>query len=103
MKRLEQESNNIVAMDIYNEAMKEFHNGLYHSSFERLDYCQAWVLYTDNYILLKSYNTFIGAIEISTGTLVDVLRVVYGYTATSAKHIAKFRHYYPITKEITAR
>ena len=94
---------NVLAMHIYKEAMKEFHNGMYHNSFERVDYCQAWTIHTDNYILLKSYNTFIGAIEKSTGTMVDVLRLVYGYTATSAKHISKFRHVFPITKEYTAR
>ena len=29
-----------------------------------------------------------------TGICYDVLRLVYGYTSTSAQHIAKFRHDY---------
>lgn len=37
------------------------------------------------------------------GVLVDVLRLVYGYTATSAKHIAKFRNMFKHVSEKTWR
>ena len=42
------------------------------------------------YRVLKSYNTIVAFIDVETDTLYDVLRYVYGYTATSASHIAKF-------------
>lgn len=45
------------------------------------------------WILLKSYSTIVAAYNIYTDELFDFLRLVYGYTATSAQHIAKFRNY----------
>ena len=56
----------------------------------RLLTCQAWVYETKNYYLLKSYNTFIACMNKDTEDVYDALRIAYGYTATSAKHIAKF-------------
>ena len=103
MRKFEQDYINEVAMDIYTEGMKQFHNGMVRSGFDRLDKCQAWVLHTDDYVLLKSYNTIVAVFEKSTGTLADVLRVVYVYTPTSAKHIAKFRHILPLREEFRAR
>ena len=60
---------------------------------ERLDYCQAWVYDLCGYKLLVSYNTFVAAVD-SNGNGYDFLRFVFGYTATSAKHISKFFHRY---------
>ena len=62
--------------------------------FERLRTCQAYVHFTENYIYLISYRTIVAFIDTRTNTLYDVLRFVYGYTATSAQHIAKFRSDY---------
>ena len=45
------------------------------------------------WILLKSYSTIVAAYNIYNNELFDFLRLVYGYTATSAQHIAKFRNY----------
>ena len=59
---------------------------------KRLLSCSACVYDTKNYYILKSYSTFIACIEKNTDTLYDALRVVYGYTATSAKHVSKFNH-----------
>ena len=42
------------------------------------------------YYVLRSYRTIVAAIDVSTDTLYDFLRYVYGYTATSAQHISKF-------------
>ena len=42
--------------------------------------------------VLQSYGTLIAII--SGNTLYDFLRYVYGYTSTSAQHIAKFRSDY---------
>lgn len=61
---------------------------------DRLRTCSAYVYETSNFYILRSYSTFIAVIEKNTDTLYDCLRSVYGYTATSAQHIAKFRHDY---------
>lgn len=61
---------------------------------KQLRSCQAYVLETENYYVLKSYDTIVAAIEKSTDTFFDFLRLVYGYTATSAQHISKFNHDY---------
>lgn len=50
------------------------------------------------YYALRSYNTVVAAIDVRTDTLYDFLRYVYGYTSTSAKHIAKFDHDYGRSK-----
>ena len=50
------------------------------------------------YYALRSYNTVVAAIDVRTDTLYDFLRYVYGYTATSAQHIAKFDHDYGMSK-----
>ena len=75
---------------------------------ERLYSCNAEVLYLDNNcIALSSYHTFVALIDTESGNFYDVLRYTYGYAATSAQHIAKFRNkfrsiitteyrYYPI-------
>lgn len=60
----------------------------------RLRTCQAYVYETTNYYWLKSYGTFVAFIDKTTDTCYDILRMVYGYTATSSQHIAKFRHDY---------
>lgn len=54
--------------------------------FERLDYCQAWTCQTTGYSFLVSYET-----------------IVAGYTATSAKHIAKFRNKFRHVSEHVCR
>lgn len=65
---------------------------------ERLRSCSAEVMVTDRYYVLQSYRTIIAIIDRTTDTLYDALRMVYGYTATSAKHIAKFRQDYGMDK-----
>ena len=52
--------------------------------------CSARVGETENFYILRSYRTIIAAIDKRDDTLVDFLRLVYGYTATSAQHISKF-------------
>lgn len=103
MKRWEQENINDVAMAIYADGMQQFHSDKAWRSLDRLDNCQAWIIQLDDFILLKSYNTVVAVFEKNTGFLADVLRVVYGYTTTSAKHIAKFRHILPVVREYKAR
>nr|DAW93714.1 MAG TPA: hypothetical protein [Caudoviricetes sp.] len=69
---------------------------------ERLDYCQAWVYQTKGYTYLISYNTIVAFID-DSGNMYDVLRLVYGYTTTSAKHISKFRGKFSHVSEHTCR
>ena len=64
--------------------------------------CTACVYDTPNYYVLKSYHTIIACINKNTNTLYDCLRVVYGYTATSAQHISKFWHDYGRPDRYTA-
>ena len=92
-KQYLQDLENSVAYGIFACAKEEFRNESYHVS-NRLRTCQAVVYSTDNFYLLKSYETFIAAIEKSTRRIADVLRGEYYYTATSAQHIAKFIHDY---------
>ena len=63
-------------------------------SVRRLHKCQAYVYETCSYYLLKSYATFVAFIRKSDGECFDILRNVYGYTSTSAQHIAKFKNDY---------
>ena len=69
----------------------------YTGNFKRLRSCSAEVAPVIDaetgellYYVLRSYNTIVAAIDVRTDTLYDFLRYVYGYTSTSAQHIAKF-------------
>lgn len=94
MKKQEQLSINSkieLAMDKYNEA--------YYDTPEykmppktRLNYCQAWTQDFEGFTALWSYKTAVAVYDKYSDTLYDILRAVYGYTVTSAQHIAKFRN-----------
>lgn len=86
-KREKQALCNQICKEVYEDAIEEL-KGNY--SQKRLRTCSALVFETENYFILKSYNTIIAVIAKDTDTLYDVLRYVYGYTATSAQHISKF-------------
>ena len=57
---------------------------------KRLRTCQAMVFEFEDCYILQSYHTLVAGIRKDTGEEFDFLRMVYGYTATSAQHIAKF-------------
>lgn len=59
---------------------------------ERLNSCKAVTFVCGEYVLLRSYNSIVAAYDVATDAMYDFLRYVYGYTATSAQHIAKFRN-----------
>lgn len=62
---------------------------------EPFRYCKASVGRFGGYIYLRSYDTVVAFINTVTGEGYDILRTEYGYTATSAQHIAKFfKHYF---------
>ena len=90
-KRENQALCNQICKEVYEDAIAEL-KGNY--SQKRLRTCSAVVFETENYFILKSYRTIIAVIDKTTDTLYDVLRYVYGYTATSAQHISKFEKDY---------
>ena len=73
------------------------------SPWKRLRSCSADVLETPSFFILRSYNTVVAVIDKCTGSTWDVLRMVHGYTATSAQHIAKFTADYGNGKRYTWR
>lgn len=60
----------------------------------RINKCKAYIVETENYYLLFSYNTLVAFINKHYQICYDILRLVYGYTNASAQHIAKFRNAY---------
>ena len=52
--------------------------------------CKAEIRECMGMLVLVSYGTPIALFTADDGALYDCLRVVYGYTATSSKHISKF-------------
>ena len=105
MKKAEQIAINhdvLCALDYYNQELTAT------GDCHRLYSCQAWWRDIINFrtgevvgAILISYNTMV-AFTIN-GVMYDFLRYVYGYTATSAKHIAKFRNFTRPTTVYTYR
>lgn len=52
--------------------------------------CNAEIWEYKGFLALVSYRTPIAVYAPDNATLYDCLRIVYGYTATSAQHISKF-------------
>ena len=70
----------------------------------RLYSCSAEIWEYDGILALVSYGTPIAVCPLE-GSLYDCLRVVYGYTATSAQHISKFKKWlaennYPVKHDV---
>ena len=61
---------------------------------KRLRRASAYVWETTDFYILQSYETLIACIDKRTDTCFDLLRLIYGYTATSAKHVSMFRKDY---------
>lgn len=79
---------------LYNEYCHHFQPWADSTIVERLRTCTASVYKDHNgYVVLRSYNTFVAFIT-PNGDFVDILRLIYTYTATSAQHISKFYHDY---------
>lgn len=60
---------------------------------ERLYNCNASVYQLPGFKILKSYETVIAIYDEENNTVYDILRLIYGYTATSAQHISKFQRF----------
>lgn len=102
-KRESQKHENIVVENAWSKAKKVWANAakeLY--EFERFNYCQAKTYQTRGYSFLISYNTIVAFIDDSVN-MFDVLRLVYGYIATLATHIARFRNKFSHVSEHTWR
>lgn len=67
-------------------------------NWKQLRSCSAEVAQIGNWYVLRSYRTIVAIIDTKTDTLIDFLRYVYGYTATSAQHISKFNQDYGMGK-----
>lgn len=96
MKKSEQMVVNEMCMAGLDEMMTEINIQGGISNGKRLRTCNAKVFETPNFYILQSYGTLVAFIDRRSDTLYDVLRYVYGYTATSSQHIAKFNHDYCI-------
>lgn len=93
MKKFEQEKINSLCELAFENAINDMHGTTFETA-KQLRSCKAFVYETEDYYLLKSYSTIVAVINKGTDVCYDVLRMVYGYTTTSAQHIAKFRHDY---------
>ena len=94
MKKQEQLSINSkieIAMDKYNDVYCATPDNKMPPKV-RLNNCQARTQDFEGFTVLWSYNIAVAVYDKSTDTLYDILRGVYGFTATSAQHIAKFRN-----------
>ena len=61
---------------------------------EKLYSCTAQIeFYDSGFCVLRSYDTLIALYDMETETIYDALRYVYGFTSTSAQHVAKFRNW----------
>lgn len=103
MRKQNQEHENTVV----EQAFKEFEDSLPvwsfigNIEFHKFRECNAKVGYFKGYTILLSYSTIVAFIK--DGKLYDVLRYNYGYTATSAQHIAKFARDYEVKERYTWR
>ena len=99
MKRAEQEIINELCYYAYESAIREMsseHIGF--SDCKCLRSLSAWVYETTHYYILKSYCNFVAVLDKKLDILYDVHRTVYGYSSSSAHHIAKFNSDYSSAK-----
>lgn len=93
-KETKQFCDNIEAKLVYQNALNELEQS--NEPWQKFLHCNAQTKRIDSGVVLKSYDTIIAIYDYTSETVFDVLRLTYGYTATSAQHITKFaRHYEP--------
>ena len=103
MKKDIQKAINEEVISVY-KVMNDEYNNSYPHKWIKLRSCSAHVTETNNFYILRSYNTIVSCVEKQTGVCYDFLRYVYGYTSTSNQHISKFLHdytKYPWNKKLT--
>lgn len=89
MSKKEQLEVNMKVLEAFDRYNGEINGTFFHNA-KRLRTCKAYVYETPSFYVLRSYNTVVAIIDKSTDTCYDFLRLVYGYSATSAMHISKF-------------
>lgn len=102
MTKKQKEFTNRYALDLWDMCDTVINQGTVQELWsKRLAYCRATVICYgyDNkpcIYMLKSYDTIVACVIVNNTMVygVDMLRKVYGYTATSAQHIAKFFSHY---------
>lgn len=105
MRKAEQEKENVRVIEAW-DSFVTFVKGvedIAHAPAMRLRTCSAYVSVIGKWIVLTSYCTIVAIIDSETWVLYDVLRYRYGYTSTSAQHIAKFAHDYEAKERYTWR
>lgn len=99
------------------ESSREFYSNIESIMYEvfrnckrrrKLYSCNAEIWEYKGFLALVSYGTPISLYTPDNATLYDCLRIVYGYTATSAKHICKFSNWlaennYPVQEFVRFR
>ena len=105
MRKAEQEKENvrvIEAWDSFVSVVKDA-DDIGHAPAMRFRSCNAYVSCIGKWLVLTSFSTIVAILDSETRSLYDVLRYRYGYTATSAQHIAKFAHDYEVNERHTWR
>lgn len=105
MRKAEQEKENVHVIEAWDSFVTFVKNAddICHAPAMRLRTCNAYVSAIGKWIVLTSFSTIVAIIDSETHVLYDVLRYRYGYTATSAQHIAKFSHDYDVKERYTWR
>lgn len=93
-QRVTNDSCEIAFRTAMDELAEHYHFGICTLVPKQLRSCNARVYETENWYILESYRTIVCVISKITHEIYDVLRVKYGYTATSVQHISKFIHDY---------
>ena len=99
------ESNRVFYSNIESILYEVFNNC---ERIRTLYYCNAEIWEYKGFLALVSYKTPIAVYSPDNATLYDCLRIVYGYTATSAQHISKFSKWlaennYPVKEFVRFR
>lgn len=98
MTRQEQMVINKHVEEVYNDSMNEYNKLAWTGrNWKKLRHCRAEVCESENYYFLRSYSTIVAVVLKHNYNCYDFLRMVHGYTNTSAQHIAKFAHDYANT------
>lgn len=94
MKKHEQEFINQTVKEKWDETMTAIAESrtMYRKTMP-LYHFTAEIDFYGQFAVLRSYDTLIAVYYPDTDTIYDALRYVYGFTSTSAQHIAKFRRW----------
>ncbi|MBO5922189.1 MAG: hypothetical protein J6Q48_07370 [Bacteroidaceae bacterium] len=98
MTKEAQQKVNEICREIYSSFRNEYDNYPFghYRKIGRLYTCSANIYETDKFIVLVSYSTIVALIDKKDNSGYDVLRLVFGYTSTSAQHIRKFFNKYNV-------